>query len=145
MSSFGIKKEFGWSMIEVNKVVCIFVVGGEKNDVIRKVFEKLREIMLRFRVEGGYVLDIKNVLYDVEDEEKEDVVFKYSEKFVVVFGMVSLLEGNVIRIVKNLRICKDCYIVMKLIFKVYLVDIVVRDRSRFYFFKVGFCICRDYW
>ncbi|CAN0901661.1 Pentatricopeptide repeat-containing protein At1g74630 [Linum grandiflorum] len=86
-----------------------------------------------------------NVLYDIEDEEKEDSISSHSEKLAVAFGIGRLCRGKMIRIVKNLRICKDCHVLMKLISQVYDVEIVVRDRSRFHTFKSGSCSCRDYW
>lgn len=48
-------------------------------------------------------------------------------------------------VMKNLRVCKDCYKVMKFVFEIYKRDIVMRDRIRFYCFRDGKCICGDYW
>ncbi|KAL5732921.1 hypothetical protein ACOSP7_032265 [Xanthoceras sorbifolium] len=140
-----IKKIAGWSMIEVDKIMYTFVAGEKQNDITKEAYNKLREIMLRLRVEGGYVAEVGRVLHDIEDEEKEDSVTKHSEKLAVAFGMARLCKGRVIRIVKNLRICRDCHTVMKLISKVYESEIVVRDRSRFHNFKDGSCSCRNYW
>lgn len=94
----------------------------------------------RLRVEG-YVLQILSVYVDVEEEEKENVFVYYSEKIVIVFMFISILERLLIRVVKNFRVCVDCYLVIKFVFKVYEREIVVRDRSRFYYFKDGFCFC----
>ncbi|KAM6579910.1 hypothetical protein CsatA_003684 [Cannabis sativa] len=141
-----IKKAPGWSMIEVEKLVYRFVADQKQDEIVKEAYEKLREIMLRLKVEGGYVPKIGNVLHDVEEEEKEDSVSRHSEKLAVAFGIARLREGNVVlRIVKNLRICRDCHVAMKLISKVYGLEIVVRDRSRFHSFKDGSCSCKDYW
>ncbi|KAK0593350.1 hypothetical protein LWI29_035094 [Acer saccharum] len=141
-----IKKTPGWSMIEVDKIMYRFVAGEKQNNITKEAYDKLREIMLKLKVEGGYVPEVVgSVLHDVEDEEKEDLVTKHNEKLAVAFGMAKLCKGIVIRIVKNLRICRDCHTVMKLISKVYQSEIVVRDRSRFHSFKDGSCSCRDYW
>ncbi|KAI9156301.1 hypothetical protein LWI28_004039 [Acer negundo] len=146
MTNQRIKKTPGWSMIEVDKIMYRFVAGEKQNDITKEAYDKLREIMLKLKVEGGYVPEVVgSVLHDVEDEEKEDSVTKHSEKLAVAFGMARLCKGRVIRIVKNLRICRDCHTVMKLISKVYQSEIVVRDRSRFHSFKNGSCSCRDYW
>ena len=117
----------------------------EKNEITKQAYEKLREIMLRIRIESGYIAETNTVLYDVEDEEKEDAVSRHSEKLAVAFGMIRLSKGSVTRILKNLRICGDCHTVMKLISKVYSLEIVARDRSRLRSFKDGSCTCRDYW
>ncbi|XP_062109904.1 pentatricopeptide repeat-containing protein At1g74630-like [Humulus lupulus] len=140
-----IRKAPGRSTIEVEKLVYSFVAGQKQNEVVKEAYEKLREIMLRLKVEGGYVPEIGSVLHDIEDEEKEDSVNMHSEKLAVAFGMARLGQGKVLRIVKNLRICRDCHVVMKLISKVYGLKIVVRDRSRFHSFEAGSCSCGDYW
>lgn len=145
MSEQRMKKIPGWSMIEVDKLVYSFVAGEKQNEIAKEAYEKLKEIMLKLRIEGGYVPEVGTVLHDIEEEEKEDSVSRHSEKLAVAFGMVRLRQGEVIRIVKNLRICRDCHTVMKLISKVYGLEIVVRDRSRFHSFTAGSCSCKDYW
>ncbi|KAL2516000.1 Pentatricopeptide repeat-containing protein [Forsythia ovata] len=145
MAELKMKKSPGWSMIEVDTVMYSFVAGAKKNDVTAEAQKKLREIILKLRVEGGYVPQVGSVLHDIEEEEKEDAVITHSEKLAVAFGMARLCEGSLIRIVKNLRVCKDCHTIMKLISKVYRLEIVLRDRSRFHTFKDGICSCRDHW
>ncbi|KAL8529592.1 hypothetical protein ACS0TY_006864 [Phlomoides rotata] len=146
MDELKLKKTPGWSMIEVDKITYTFIAGVKQDGVTKEAYEKLTEIMLRLRVEGGYVPEVVNVLHDIEDEEKEDAVVAHSEKLAVAFGMARLGDqSKMVRIVKNLRVCKDCHNVMKLISKVYKLEIMLRDRSRFHSFKNGRCSCRDYW
>jgi pentatricopeptide repeat protein len=145
MTDQRIKKTPGWSMIEVDKMMYTFVAGEKHDKITQEAYEKLREIMLKLRVEGGYAPEVGSVLHDIEEEEKEDSVSWHSEKLAVAFGMQRLREGKIIRIVKNLRVCRDCHTVMKLISRVYRLEIVVRDRSRFHTFRDGSCSCRDYW
>ncbi|KAL7115079.1 hypothetical protein ACP275_04G161700 [Erythranthe tilingii] len=146
MAELKLVKTPGWSMIEVDKVMYTFVAGFKEDDaVIKEAYEKLKEVMLRIRIEGGYVPEVVNVLHDIEDEEKEGSVMVHSEKLAVAFGMGRLTKGKIVRVVKNLRVCKDCHNVMKLISEVYGLEIVLRDRSRFHSFKNGSCSCRDYW
>ncbi|KAB2633517.1 pentatricopeptide repeat-containing protein [Pyrus ussuriensis x Pyrus communis] len=78
MADQRIKKAPGWSAIEVDRV------------------------MLKLMVEGGYVLEVRSVLHDIEEEDKEDSVFRHSEKLAVAFGLARQREGRIIRIVKNL-------------------------------------------
>ncbi|KAK4489856.1 hypothetical protein RD792_000501 [Penstemon davidsonii] len=145
MAEMKMTKSPGWSMIEVDKVMYTFIAGAKQDDVTKEAYRKLKEIMTRIRVEGGYVPEVMNVLHDIEEEEKEDAVITHSEKLAVAFGMGRLSEGSVVRIMKNLRVCKDCHTVMKLISKVYRLGIVLRDRSRFHSFNDGVCSCKDYW
>ncbi|XP_044486213.1 pentatricopeptide repeat-containing protein At1g74630-like [Mangifera indica] len=145
MTDQRLKKTPGWSMIEVDKIMYSFVAGGKPNKITEEAYEKLRVITYRLRVEGGYVPEVGSVLHDIEEEEKEDSVSKHSEKLALAFGIARMCKGKAIRIVKNLRICRDCHTVMKLSSKVYGLEIVVRDRSRFHSFMNGSCSCRDYW
>lgn len=145
MTEHSMKKSPGWSMIEIGKVIYGFVAGEKPNEVTEEAHEKLREIVLRLRAVAGYAPQLRSVLHDIEEEEKEDSVSKHSEKLAAAFGIARLPKGRILRIVKNLRVCGDCHTVMKLISKVYQVEIIVRDRSRFHSFKDGFCSCKDYW
>ncbi|GMH27446.1 hypothetical protein Nepgr_029289 [Nepenthes gracilis] len=145
MSSHCVKKTPGWSVIEVHRTTFTFVAGGELDEITGQAHEKIREVISRLRIESGYVPETKTVLHDIEEEEKENAVSWHSEKLAVAYGLLRTCKGKTIRIVKNLRICSDCHNVMKLISRVYEVDIVVRDRSRFHYFKDGTCTCKGYW
>ncbi|KAI5683761.1 hypothetical protein M9H77_04989 [Catharanthus roseus] len=145
MTELKIKKIPGWSMIDVDNVLYTFVASETKNKFSEEAYEKLKEIIQKLKMEGGYVPEVGSDFHDVQEEEKEDAVSKHSEKLAVAFGVARLCKGRTIRIVKNLRVCKDCHTVMKLISKIYELDIVVRDRSRFHSFKEGSCSCKEYW
>lgn len=146
MSKQSIKKDPGWSSIEVDKLIYRFVAGNHESSAVvgMEANKKLVEIMARLRDEG-YVPEVASVLHDIEDEEKEGAIIRHSEKLAVAFGIARTGVGGAIRIVKNLRVCRDCHTVMKMISKVYEREIVVRDRSRFHSFREGICSCRDYW
>lgn len=49
------------------------------------------------------------------------------------------------RIVKNLRMYEDCYLVIKYMSAVTKGEIIVRDKLRFQHFKEGSCSCLNYW
>lgn len=81
----------------------------------------------------------------VDDDEREAIVHQHSEKLAITYGLIKTKPGTIIRIMKNLRVCKDCHKVTKLISKIYKRDIVMRDRTRFHHFRDGKCSCGDYW
>ncbi|CAN0879272.1 Pentatricopeptide repeat-containing protein OGR1, mitochondrial [Linum grandiflorum] len=94
--------------------------------------------------DGNFVL-LSNI-YASREEEKENALCLHSEKLAVAFGLVCAEEkGTPIQVIKNLRICGDCHVVMKLVSKIYGREIIVRDRVRFHRFRDGSCSCRDYW
>lgn len=49
------------------------------------------------------------------------------------------------RIVKNLRICRDCHEAFKYMTRVLEREIIVRDVNRYHRFLNGNCTCRDIW
>ncbi|KAK9268591.1 hypothetical protein L1049_000346 [Liquidambar formosana] len=94
---------------------------------------------------AGYVPDRSEVLFEMDEEEKENALSLHSEKLAIAYGLISTSPGMPIRVVKNLRVCSDCHSATKLISKVYNREIIVRDRNRFHHFKDGSCSCKDFW
>lgn len=135
---------FGLSWIEVKCKCYVFIVGDISYLMYEQIVEYLGELRKKMK-EEGYVLVMNFVLYDVEDEQKEENFVYYSEKFVVVFVILLMLEGMGVKVFKNLRFCVDCYSVIKFIFKIIKRKIMVRDFVWFYCFENGYCFCRDYW
>lgn len=144
MKANGVRKEPGCSVIEVDGEVHEFFVGDKSHPRYEHIEIMLGEISKRLRLDG-YVADTKQVLFDIEEEEKEDALGRHSEKVAIAFGLLSLGAGLPIRIVKNLRVCRDCHDATKVISKVFNREIIVRDRNRFHHFLNGECSCMDYW
>ncbi|CAN6481726.1 unnamed protein product [Victoria cruziana] len=134
MNTRGVSKPPGFSFLEMRSVKAFIaslqaIAHIEKNEKIHRMLGGIHD---KLRREEGYVPDTKQVLFDVEEEEREQAVSVHKTEFVM-------------RIVKNLRFCTDCHSFMKLISKVYKQEIVARDRNRFHHFTMGSCSCRDYW
>ncbi|XP_071720462.1 pentatricopeptide repeat-containing protein At4g21065 [Rutidosis leptorrhynchoides] len=140
----GIQKSPGHSLVELGNRVYQFTMGDMSNIQSEDIYVKLIEITKLLRLEG-YVPHVANVLADIEEEEKETALSYHSEKIAIAFMLINTPHGTPIRVVKNLRVCADCHLAIKLISKVYKREIVVRDRSRFHHFKDGSCTCNDYW
>ncbi|XP_027348151.1 putative pentatricopeptide repeat-containing protein At5g40405 [Abrus precatorius] len=143
MKAKGVKKLPGCSVIEVNGEVHEFFVGDKSHSRYDEIELKLEEISRCLRL-AGYVANTNHVLFDIEEEEKEDALGKHSEKVAIAFGLISL-KGVPIRVAMNLRICWDCHNVAKMISKIFNTEIFVRDRNRFHHFKDGECSCKGYW
>ncbi|XP_039137202.1 LOW QUALITY PROTEIN: pentatricopeptide repeat-containing protein At1g08070, chloroplastic-like [Dioscorea cayenensis subsp. rotundata] len=140
-----IKKVPGCSSIEIDNVVYEFVAASRfEKETMDEIYKMLEEVGMKLKV-AGYVADTELVSYDLVEEEKEETLMHHSEKLALAFGMLRTQQNCTIRIVKNLRVCKDCHSFSKLVSKVYKREIVVRDRNRFHHFGGGVCSCRDYW
>ncbi|KAB1208640.1 hypothetical protein CJ030_MR7G029151 [Morella rubra] len=144
MRKAGVKKPTGWSWVEEKGTIHKFVVGDrshERSDDIYRLLSELGKKMRRY----GYTADKNCVLRDVEEEEKEEMVGTHSEKLATCFALLVSEAGEVIRVVKNLRVCRDCHTAIKMISKLEGREIIVRDNNRFHRFSNGQCSCRDYW
>lgn len=145
MRAKGVTKLPGLSMIELKGIVHQFMAGDRLHPESDDIYQKLSEISKQLKISVGYLPDTKQVLFDIEEEEKEDALSVHSEKLAIAFGLIHTDPNSTIRIVKNLRVCRDCHNVSKLISKVYRREIIVRDRNRFHHFANGRCSCKDYW
>ncbi|KAJ4980323.1 hypothetical protein NE237_031160 [Protea cynaroides] len=144
MSDGRVSKEPGFSLIESRGVVHVFLVGDRSHPRIEEVNTRLCEMSKKFKL-FGYAPKKQLVLFDIDDEEKEFAISHHSEKLAVAFGLNDTAKGTPLHIVKNLRMCSDCHVFMKLVSKIYDREIIVRDMRRFHHFKSGKCSCMDYW
>ncbi|KAI3870380.1 hypothetical protein MKW98_009842 [Papaver atlanticum] len=119
MKTENVAKVPGVSTIELKGIVHRFVASDQTHSDSIRIYEKLAEISARVKNVGGYLPDTNQVLFDIEEEEKEHALTIHSERLAIAFGILELPQENVIRIVKNLRVCRDCHDVTKLISKVY--------------------------
>lgn len=145
MKNRGVEKTPGCSWIELNGTIHQFVAGDRSHLQTEKIYAMIEEMTQRVTLDVGHVPGTANVLFDIEEEEKEHSLFLHSEKLAVALGLISTPSGSPIRIVKNLRVCNDCHSFLKATSNVYNRDIVARDRSRFHHFKDGSCSCMDFW
>uniref|UniRef100_A0A0E0DHP5 DYW domain-containing protein n=1 Tax=Oryza meridionalis TaxID=40149 RepID=A0A0E0DHP5_9ORYZ len=133
MRDKGIKKNPGYSWMEVENKVHVFKADDVSHPQVIAIRNKLDELMEKI-AHLGYVR--------TESPRSE---IHHSEKLAVAFGIMSLPAWMPIHIMKNLRICGDCHTVIKLISSVTDREFVIRDGVRFHHFKSGSCSCGDYW
>ncbi|XP_042480557.1 pentatricopeptide repeat-containing protein At5g52850, chloroplastic [Macadamia integrifolia] len=132
MRERGLKKNPGQSWIEIRNKVHVFKSGGRSHSQITKIHEMLESLSDRFKSMG----------YLCGDDAASS---HHSEKLAVAFGLLNTPSTAPIRIIKNLRICKDCHMFMRLVTQLFDREIVVRDGNRFHSFKNGHCSCKEYW
>ncbi|CAI9303182.1 unnamed protein product [Lactuca saligna] len=144
MQNKGILKQRGCSRIELNGKLHEFLTADRSHEDVDEIYGKLDEVVRELEV-AGYTPNMCGVLVDLEEEEKKKAILWHSEKLALCYGLVRRKRGDCIRIIKNLRVCEDCHNFMKLASKVYEIEIVVRDRTRFHRYIDGVCSCKDYW
>lgn len=144
MEDHGIRKPPGWSYIELGGAIHRFVASDKSHPQGKEIELMLKDMAMRLK-SAGYVPNTAQVMFDIDEEEKESVVSYHSEKLALAFGLMYCSPTDTIRIVKNLRICADCHKAFKLASEIYGREITVRDTMRFHHFRNGSCSCMDFW
>ena len=140
----GVRKLPGSSSIQVNGIINEFTSGDESHPEMTHIALMLQEMSCRFS-DAGHIPDLSNVLLDVDEQEKDYLLSRHSEKLAIAFGLIATDRSMPIRVAKNLRMCSDCHSFTKMASTIYDREIVVRDNNRFHFFRQGLCSCHDYW
>lgn len=148
MDRFGVRKEPGLSWTEVGNRVHEFASGGQRHPWLEAICVYLEELLRQLK-KIGYAPTTSMVLYDVEEEHKEEHLYHHSEKLALAFSLMNtggtFSNGGVIKIMKNIRICIDCHNFMRIASRFVQKVIIVRDANRFHHFKEGACSCNNYW
>ncbi|KAF6159726.1 hypothetical protein GIB67_029984 [Kingdonia uniflora] len=144
MKSRSIKKDPGYSWIDVKSKDHLFVVDDKSHPQASAIYDKLEEL-IQIIGEEGYTPDTDYVMYDVEEEEKGRSLYFHSERLAIAYGIISTPPLTTIRVIKNLHACGDCHNAIKYISKAVDHEIVLRDTNRYHCFRNGVCSCGDYW
>ncbi|XP_019057005.1 PREDICTED: pentatricopeptide repeat-containing protein At4g14050, mitochondrial isoform X2 [Tarenaya hassleriana] len=144
LSDMEVKKDPGFSSVEAGKVTEVFYAGETSHPLKDEIFGLLKKFEDEMR-RKGYVPDTSLILHDMDQHEKENSLFWHSERSAVAYGILKAVPGTAIRVVKNLRVCGDCHVVLKHISYIAKREIIVRDATRYHHFKDGKCSCNDFW
>ncbi|VVB01234.1 unnamed protein product [Arabis nemorensis] len=140
-----VRKDPGYSSVEVRKETEVFYAGETSHPLKDEIFGLLKKLEEEMRRRKGYVPDTNWILHDMDEQEKEKLLFWHSERSAVAYGLLKAVPGTPIQIVKNLRVCGDCHVVLKHISEITEREIIVRDATRYHHFKGGKCSCNDFW
>ncbi|KAL4587591.1 hypothetical protein LXL04_000463 [Taraxacum kok-saghyz] len=128
MRDRGLRKGPGYSYFEHKGRAHVFVAGDRNHPESDEIYGMLDRVD-----------DLVNVSSKVENG------LVHSERLAIAFALLSTDIGEEILVIKNLRVCGDCHLFIKLVSKVVGRRFVVRDPTRFHHFKDGVCSCNDYW
>ncbi|KAI3888291.1 hypothetical protein MKW92_046186 [Papaver armeniacum] len=139
------EKAPAYSWIEIDYKVHKFVSDDRTNSQNEKIYQELHRLMKETQ-KAGFVPDPNLALHDVGEDEKVESVSYHSEKLALAYALISKPQDRMpIRILKNLRVCKDCHMFMKFVSKLLERHIILRDSNLFHHFVDGECSCKDYW
>lgn len=135
-----LKKDPGCSYVELKGRVHLFLVGDKNHHQTAEIYRLLDELENLVETHGGS---------NNSDNESNNEILNgtgvHSEKLAISFGLLNTSPGTDIVVMKNLRICGDCHLFIKLVSKIVDRQFVVRDATRFHHFRSGLCSCKDYW
>lgn len=138
-----VKKKQGRSWIEVKGKVHVFLAEDRRHEKTEEIYSKLAELMEKIE-KSGYVPVRDEMLLR---EDKREAHRYDSEKLALAFGVVAgaAPPGKALRIVKNLRICRDSHEAFKYFSRVMGREIIVRDANKCHRFLNGSCTCGGIW
>ncbi|KAJ6826987.1 putative disease resistance proteinisoform X2 [Iris pallida] len=79
------------------------------------------------------------------DVEEEEVAGVHSEKLAMAFGLINMSGARSVRVLKSVRMCRDCHAVAESVSEAYGCDVLIKDPERLHHFRGGECSCRGYW
>ncbi|KAF5771904.1 putative tetratricopeptide-like helical domain superfamily, DYW domain-containing protein [Helianthus annuus] len=120
-----LRKDPGYSYVEHKGRTHLFVAGDHNHPQTDEIYAMLSR------------------LGDLIDVSSGDMV--HSERLAIAFALLITEVGQDILVIKNLRVCGDCHVFIKLVSKVVDRRFIIRDPTRFHHFKDGVCSCKDYW
>lgn len=135
-----LKKEPGCSYVEYKEKVHLFYSGDRSHpqtEEIYRMVDKLESLVKEIHQSAEK--------YKGRSAEVLNSTGVHSEKLAIVFGLLNTRSGTEITVMKNLRVCVDCHLFIKLVSKIVNRQFVVRDATRFHHFRDGVCSCKDYW
>ncbi|KQK11645.1 pentatricopeptide repeat-containing protein At3g13880 [Brachypodium distachyon] len=143
MKERGVKKEPGLSWIELRSGIHSFVAGDKSHPECNAIYTKLAEMLSK--IDKLTTTDTSCIEWVETTGREQNWMNCHSEKLAVALGIIHLPQSAPIRVMKNLRVCRDCHSTMKLISKSECREIILRDVIRFHHFRDGSCSCGDYW
>ncbi|KAI5402285.1 pentatricopeptide repeat-containing protein At2g22070 [Lathyrus oleraceus] len=145
MKNNNAKKFAAYSWVEDGNEVHRFVSDDHNHPKMERIYTELNRLIVKLQ-QIGYNPDTGIVLHNVGEEEKLKSISHHSEKLALAFSLTKKPNGvSPIRIMKNIRICDDCHVFLKLASIAVARPIIIRDSSRFHHFFGGKCSCKDHW
>ncbi|XP_020236898.1 putative pentatricopeptide repeat-containing protein At3g11460, mitochondrial [Cajanus cajan] len=135
-----LRKDPGCSYVEYKGKMNLFYSGDMIHHQSKEIYRMLDE--LESLVKEIHPPDEK---YEGRNEELLIGAGVHSEKLAIAFALLNTRSGTKITVMKNLRVCVDCHLFIKLVSKIVNRQFIVRDATRFHHFRDGVCSCNDYW
>ncbi|WOL13539.1 hypothetical protein Cni_G22309 [Canna indica] len=77
-----------------------------------------------------YVPDTRFVLHDIDEEAHAQALMYHNEWLAIAYVLINTPSGTTLRVMKNLRICDNCHVVVKLISEIEGREIIARNNYK---------------
>uniref|UniRef100_A0A2N9J388 DYW domain-containing protein n=1 Tax=Fagus sylvatica TaxID=28930 RepID=A0A2N9J388_FAGSY len=144
MGVLGVKNFHVWSWIQIDCKIHFFSAEEKPHPDTGEIYFELYNLVSEMK-KVGYVPDVSCVYQNIDEVEKEKVLFGHTEKLAITYGLMKMKSSTPIRVIKNTRMCSDCHTAAKYMSLVRNHEIVIKDGVRFHHFRVGNCSCNDCW
>ncbi|KAJ8431504.1 hypothetical protein Cgig2_003253 [Carnegiea gigantea] len=112
-----LKKLPGYSWVDIGNKTHVFGADDWSHPQHAEIYEKLDSLLDEIK-KIGYIPRWDVIPIDTDDTTREKMLSRHSEKIAIAFAIMSLPSWKPIIIKKNLRICIDCHLAIKLMAKV---------------------------
>ncbi|KAG8376738.1 hypothetical protein BUALT_Bualt09G0095000 [Buddleja alternifolia] len=131
-----LKKDPGYSYVEFKGRTHLFMAGDISHPQTKEIYAMLQKLEDFAKKENG-------------ERKKDQAIMRntavHSERLAIAFALLNTNAKGDILVIKNLRICGECHLFVKLVSKFVNCQFVIRDATRFHHFTGGSCSCNDYW
>ncbi|KAL3532105.1 hypothetical protein ACH5RR_005626 [Cinchona calisaya] len=135
-----LRKDPGYSYVEFKGRIHLFVAGDTSHPQTEEVYSMLDKL-------EDLIKELNWSKKNDEGSNKEllSSAGVHSERLAIAFALLNTDIVVDILVIKNLRICGDCHLFIKMVSQIVDRQFVVRDATRFHHFRGGACSCNDYW
>lgn len=141
MRGMNLKKTPGYSYVDYEGRIHMFLAGDKSHPEANEICKMLERLEIS-------IWDLDDFRQGNQGDENEMLSSSsrlHSERLAIAFGLLYTLPGAEIVVIKNLRVCEDCHLFLKLVSRIVDRQFIVRDATRFHHFRNGVCSCKDYW
>ncbi|WOG98301.1 hypothetical protein DCAR_0417642 [Daucus carota subsp. sativus] len=136
-----LRKDPGFSSVEYGGRNHLFMAGDRSHPQTEEIYAMLN----RLEDLAKETSERRKIDDDGGNSELVSCARVHSERLAIAFALMNTALGSRILVTKNLRVCTDCHIFIKLVSKIVDRQFVIRDATRFHHFQNGVCSCNDYW
>lgn len=144
MQELRLKPDTACSWVQVKGRVYKFCVADYSKENSKEIYIHLGTVTEKMKI-AGFVPDTSSVGHKTKEEDKVNDLCGHTEKLALAFALMNCGGEGLVRIGKNLRVCRDCHKFFKYITLIYNMQIIMKDPNRFHCFNKGCCSCSDYW